>query len=125
MKILLLGCNGQAGWELQRSLAPLGELTALGRQGRGDLCGDLSEPDSLAVTVTKLAPDVIVNAAAYTAVDQAEAEPENARRINAKPRPGWLARRKKQAHGLSIIQPITYLTAPARPLGVKTMPRGP
>jgi dTDP-4-dehydrorhamnose reductase len=83
LKIFLLGCNGQVGWELQRSLAPLGELTALGRQGRGGLCGDFSDPDCLAATVKNLAPDVIVNAAAYTAVDQAESEPEKAGRINA------------------------------------------
>ena len=83
MKILLLGKNGQVGWELQRSLAPLGELVALDRQGAPGLCGDLGEPDGLAATVRALRPDVIVNAAAYTAVDRAESEPELARRINA------------------------------------------
>ena len=83
MKILLLGKNGQLGWELQRSLAPLGELVALDRQGAPGLCGDLGEPDGLAATVRALRPDVIVNAAAYTAVDRAESEPELARRINA------------------------------------------
>ncbi|HMT17910.1 MAG TPA: dTDP-4-dehydrorhamnose reductase [Ottowia sp.] len=83
MKILLLGKNGQLGWELQRSLAPLGELVALDRQGAPGLCGDLGEPDGLAATVRALRPDVIVNAAAYTAVDRAESEPDLARRINA------------------------------------------
>ena len=83
MKILLLGKNGQVGWELQRSLAPLGELVALDRRGAPGLCGDLGEPDGLAATVRALRPDVIVNAAAYTAVDRAESEPELARRINA------------------------------------------
>ena len=83
MKILLLGSNGQVGWELQRSLAPLGEVLALGRAGDGELSGDLSRPADLVATVRRLKPDVIVNAAAYTAVDKAESEPELARTINA------------------------------------------
>ncbi|AGZ34136.1 MAG: dTDP-4-dehydrorhamnose reductase [Pseudomonas sp.] len=91
MKILLLGKNGQVGWELQRALAPLGEVIALDRRGSGNLCGDLSNVDHLAVTVRSLAPDVIVNAAAYTAVDKAESEPAMAARVNAEA-PGVLAR---------------------------------
>src|SRR6056297_1453118 len=83
MKILLLGSNGQVGWELQRALAPLGALTALSRNGMQGLCGDLRRPEELSVTVRKVAPDVIVNAAAYTAVDQAESEPEEASAVNA------------------------------------------
>ena len=83
MNILLLGKNGQLGWELQRSLAPLGRLTALDRHGDDGLCGDLSNLESLAATVRTLRPDVIVNAAAYTAVDQAETETDLAWRINA------------------------------------------
>ena len=90
MKILLLGKNGQVGWELQRSLAPLGELVALGSSGHAGLCGDLSDLAGLAETVFKVKPDVIVNAAAYTAVDKAESEPEQARLINALA-PGVLA----------------------------------
>lgn len=82
MKILLLGKNGQVGWELQRSLLPLGEVIALDRAST-PLCGDLLRPEALAETVRALAPDVIVNAAAYTAVDKAESEPEAARTINA------------------------------------------
>jgi len=82
MKILLLGKNGQVGWELQRSLAPLGTLIALDARSQ-DYCGDLSDLDGLAATVTRISPDVIVNAAAYTAVDQAEREPEIAQLINA------------------------------------------
>jgi dTDP-4-dehydrorhamnose reductase len=86
MKILLLGKNGQVGWELQRSLAPLGELLALDRhstEAEGG-CGDLSQPERLRQTVLALRPDVIVNAAAHTAVDKAESEPELARALNAR-----------------------------------------
>ncbi len=81
MKILLLGKNGQVGWELQRSLSVLGELIALDRHS--DPCGDLSQPERLAQTVRALRPDVIVNAAAHTAVDKAESEVDLARTINA------------------------------------------
>jgi dTDP-4-dehydrorhamnose reductase len=89
MKILLLGKNGQLGWELQRSLASLGELIALDRRSE-HLCGDLTNLSSLAETVQTLRPDIIVNAAAHTAVDKAESEPELARLINATA-PGVLA----------------------------------
>ena len=89
MKILLLGKNGQLGWELQRSMAPLGELVALDRHST-DFCGDLSNLQGLAETVRQVRPDVIVNAAAHTAVDKAESEPELARLINASA-PGVLA----------------------------------
>jgi len=82
MKILLLGKNGQVGWELQRSLAPLGEVLALDRRS-ADFCGDLSQPERLAQTVRDWRPDVVVNAAAHTAVDKAESEPELARCLNA------------------------------------------
>ena len=91
MKILLLGKNGQVGWELQRALAPLGEVIALDRAGADGLCGDLADLEGLASTVRKLAPDVIVNAAAYTAVDKAETEPAQALRINGEA-PALLAR---------------------------------
>lgn len=94
MKILLFGRDGQVGWELQRALSPLGEIVAFGRGGDdkpGVLCGDFTNPEGLAETVRQLAPDVIVNAAAYTAVDKAESEPEQARLINARA-PGVLAR---------------------------------
>ncbi|PHN45500.1 dTDP-4-dehydrorhamnose reductase [Pseudomonas syringae pv. atrofaciens] len=91
MKILLLGKNGQVGWELQRALAPLGEVIALDRQGADGLCGDLADLERLAATVRALAPDVIVNAAAYTAVDKAESEPDLAMLINGEA-PGVLAK---------------------------------
>ncbi|MDM4766032.1 dTDP-4-dehydrorhamnose reductase [Pelomonas sp. SE-A7] len=80
MKILLLGKNGQLGWELQRALAPLGNLVALDRRDQG---GDLADAESLHARVLREAPQVIVNAAAYTAVDKAESEPAIAQQINA------------------------------------------
>ncbi|GAB4560885.1 MAG: dTDP-4-dehydrorhamnose reductase [Rhizobacter sp.] len=83
MKILLLGKNGQVGWELQRALAPLGELIALDFDSTGPLTADFSKPESLAATVRAVAPQIVVNAAAHTAVDKAESEPELARTINA------------------------------------------
>lgn len=77
MKILLLGKNGQVGWELQRSLAPFGELIALDRSQ-----ADLSQPESLRKIIAEIKPNWIVNAAAYTAVDKAESEHELAHTIN-------------------------------------------
>ena len=90
MKILLLGKNGQVGWELQRALAPLGMVVALDRGGADGLRGDLEDLEGLDRTVRRLAPDVIVNAAAYTAVDKAETDVERAQLINAEA-PGVLA----------------------------------
>ena len=90
MKILLLGCDGQVGWELQRSLQPLGEVLALDFQSR-DYAADFSKPDALAATVAAVKPDLIVNSAAHTAVDKAESEPALAQAINADA-PGVLAR---------------------------------
>ncbi len=83
MRVLLLGKNGQVGWELQRSLAVLGEVVALDRLGADGLCGDLSDLAGLAQTVRSVRPQVIVNAAAHTAVDKAESEPDLARTLNA------------------------------------------
>jgi dTDP-4-dehydrorhamnose reductase len=82
MKILLFGKGGQVGWELQRSLAPLGDLVALDFDS-ADLHADFTRPAALAATVRAVAPDVIVNAAAHTAVDKAESEPELAATLNA------------------------------------------
>lgn len=82
MKILLLGKNGQVGWELQRSLAPLGEVVALATNSP-EHCGDLTNLAGLKQTIRDVAPDIIVNAAAYTAVDKAESEPDLAYVINA------------------------------------------
>lgn len=91
VRILLLGSRGQVGWELQRTLAPLGELTALDRRGTGPWQADLSQPERLAPMLDALAPQLIVNAAAHTAVDRAESEPGLAHAINAAA-PGELAR---------------------------------
>ena len=82
MKILLLGKNGQVGWELQRSLAPLGEVLALDRSSTSH-CGDLGNLEGLAETVRLFRPDVVVNAAAYTAVDKAESDQTTAHLVNA------------------------------------------
>ena len=89
MNILLLGKGGQVGWELQRSLAVLGNVTALDFDSP-EHCGDFSNPQGVAETVRALRPHIIVNAAAHTAVDKAESEPELARLLNATT-PGVLA----------------------------------
>ncbi len=83
MKILLFGKTGQLGWELQRSLVPLGEVIALARDSE-DYCGDFTDLQRLAETVRQIKPDVIVNAAAYTAVDKAESEQQLAHIINTR-----------------------------------------
>ena len=82
MKILLFGSNGQVGWQLRRSLAVLGEVIALDRGSR-PLCGDLRDAAGVAASVAAVAPDVVVNAAAYTAVDRAEDEQDLAFAVNA------------------------------------------
>lgn len=82
MNILLFGKTGQVGWELQRALAPLGNLIALDVHST-NYCGDFSNPEGVAETVKKIRPDVIVNAAAHTAVDKAESEPDFAQLLNA------------------------------------------
>lgn len=82
MKILLLGKNGQVGWELQRALAPLGEVIALDRSGMDDLSGDMSDSEAVFNTVLRLQPDIVVNASAYTAVDLADTEKDLANVVN-------------------------------------------
>ena len=82
LKILLFGKGRQVGWELQRSLSPLGEVVALDFDST-DYCGDFPNLSGLASTVQTLRPDVIVNAAVHTAVDKAESEPKFARTLNA------------------------------------------
>lgn len=108
MKILLLGKNGQVGWELQRSLAPLGQVVALDRAGEGGLCGDLADLQGLAASVRAVQPQLIVNAAAYTAVDKAESEPELAQRINAEA-PAMLAREAVASGALLVHYSTDYV----------------
>jgi len=107
MKILLFGKSGQVGWELQRSLAPLGELVALDFDSP-ELCGDFTNLEGIARTVQAVAPDVIVNAAAHTAVDKAESEPELVRTINALA-PGVLAQEAKRGKAWLIHYSTDYV----------------
>jgi dTDP-4-dehydrorhamnose reductase len=107
MKILLLGKDGQVGWELQRSLAPLGELVALGSRSEKP-CGDLANLDGLRDTVAALKPAVIVNAGAYTAVDKAESEPERAALLNATA-PGVLAEAARACNALLVHYSTDYV----------------
>ena len=128
MKILLLGKNGQVGWELQRALAPLGELSACDFDTPAPWCADFSQPESLAALVQAAQPDVIVNAAAHTAVDKAESEPELARALNATG-PAVLAREAAARGALLVHYSTDYVfdgsgsaprdeTAPTAPLSV-------
>lgn len=108
-RILLTGKNGQVGWELQRALAPLGEVTAFDRGGL-----DLASPDRIAATVRELKPDIIVNAAAYTAVDKAEAEPQAAMTINATA-PGILADEARPLGALLVHYSTDYVFDGTKP----------
>ena len=109
-RILLFGKNGQVGWELQRSVAPLGELVALDRHSTlaDGGCGDLNDLDGLRETVSRLRPDVIVNAAAHTAVDKAESEPELARTVNTLA-PGALAEAANEIGALLVHYSTDYV----------------
>ena len=100
MNILVLGSQGQVGWELARALLPLGKVTALGRQG-----ADLANPDALRQAVRACEPNLIVNAAAYTAVDKAETDEAAAMAVNAIA-PGILA--EEAQHGKALL--IHYST---------------
>lgn len=127
LRILILGCGGQLGWELQRALAPLGELIALDFDSK-DHCGDFTRPDEVAQTVRTLRPDVIVNAAAHTAVDKAESEAGLARLINATT-PGAVAQVASEIGALLVHYSTDYVfdgsgeaprdeSAPTGPLSV-------
>ncbi len=103
MNILLLGKNGQVGWELQRSLSVLGPVTALGHDE-----ADFTQPQAVAQAVRALRPQVIVNAAAHTAVDKAESEPERARLLNAAT-PGVLAQEAERLGALLVHYSTDYV----------------
>ncbi len=102
-RILLTGRNGQVGWELQRCLAPLGQVLAFDRSGL-----DLSDSDRLRAIVHEIRPDIIVNAAAYTAVDKAESQAEAAMAINGTA-PGILAEEAKRAGALLVHYSTDYV----------------
>src|SRR5512146_587709 len=102
-RILVTGRNGQVGFELLRSLAGLGEVVAVGRERM-----DLADPDAIRRTVRETKPDLIVNAAAYTAVDQAESEPELALAINGVA-PGILAEESKRLGAVLIHYSTDYV----------------
>ncbi len=108
MNLLLLGCNGQVGWELQRALAPLGALIACDFDTPGALRADFRDPASLTALVQRLRPDVIVNAAAHTAVDRAETEPDLARTVNATA-PGVLAQQARALGSLLVHYSTDYV----------------
>ncbi|MBX9894960.1 MAG: dTDP-4-dehydrorhamnose reductase [Nitrosomonas sp.] len=107
MKILLFGKSGQVGWELQRSLAPLGELVAL-HSSSTNLCGDFRDLSGIQASIRTVKPGVIVNAAAYTAVDKAEQEPGLARTLNAEA-PGLLAQEAKRLNARLIHYSTDYV----------------
>ncbi len=102
-KILLTGKNGQVGWELQRALAPLGEVVAVDRQ-----VFDLASPDSIRAVIREVKPQLIVNPAAYTAVDKAESEPELAHAVNAVA-PGVMAEEAKRLGAVLVHYSTDYV----------------
>lgn len=109
-KILLLGRDGQLGWELQRSLATLGGVIALGHAE-----ADFEKPDTLRAVIRREAPDLIVNAAAYTAVDRAESEPDLAMTVNSHA-VGVLAEEAKKLGALFIHYSTDYVFDGSEPV---------
>jgi len=110
LRILITGANGQVGWNLQRTLGPLGDVTALTREQL-----DLADLDSVANTVRDIAPDILVNAAAYTAVDKAESEAELARTVNATA-PARMAQELTKRGGLLVHYSTDYVFDGSKPL---------
>ncbi|PKO42141.1 MAG: dTDP-4-dehydrorhamnose reductase [Betaproteobacteria bacterium HGW-Betaproteobacteria-4] len=120
MTILLLGKDGQVGWQLQRSLAPHGPVVACGRNE----C-DLSDPLQIRSVIRQIRPSIIVNAAAWTAVDKAEAEPDLVRRINAEA-PGILAEEAAELGALLVHYSTDYVFDGSKGAPyVETDPTGP
>jgi dTDP-4-dehydrorhamnose reductase len=109
VRLLITGANGQVGWQLQRTLAPLGEVIALTRAEM-----DLANPDLAVATLRDIKPDILLNAAAYTEVDKAESEPELARTINAVA-PGRMAEELARDGGLMIQYSTDYVFDGAKP----------
>ncbi|MEZ3499132.1 dTDP-4-dehydrorhamnose reductase [Pantoea sp. KPR_PJ] len=107
VKIVLFGKNGQVGWELQRALAPLGEVIALDRHSQ-DFCGDLENLKGIGQTIRSLKPSVVVNASAWTAVDKAESEKEKAYLVNASA-VGELAKAAEEVGALLIHYSTDYV----------------
>jgi dTDP-4-dehydrorhamnose reductase len=103
LRILLTGRHGQVGWDLQRALPALGEVIATDRTAL-----DLADPDAIRRVIRQAKPDVIVNAAAYTAVDKAESEPELATQVNATA-PGVLAEEAKRLGALIVHYSTDYV----------------
>ncbi len=103
MKILITGANGQVGWELRRTLAPLGEVVALGHAAL-----DLADADAIRHALRQIGPDVIVNAAAYTAVDRAQQESELAQAVNGIA-PGILAEEAKHLNAALVHYSTDYV----------------
>jgi dTDP-4-dehydrorhamnose reductase len=115
MKILLTGVNGQVGWELRRSLMTLGTVIPASREGgNGILRLDLSQPESLREVIREVQPQLIVNAAAYTAVDRAEREPEQAMTVNGIA-PGVLAEEAKRCGAAMIHYSTDYVFDGTKP----------
>jgi dTDP-4-dehydrorhamnose reductase len=121
-RILLTGINGQVGWELQRTLQPLGEVVAVDRQGL-----DLTNPERIRTLLSEVKPAIIVNPAAYTAVDKAESEADLAQAINGTA-PGILAEEARRLDALLVHYSTDYVfdgaqatpyaeDAPTAPLG--------
>jgi len=109
LRLLITGATGQIGWQLQRTLASLGEVMACRRAQV-----DLADPEATAKFVRDLAPDVVVNAAAYTAVDKAESEPELAHTVNAVA-PARIAEELARTGGLLIHYSTDYVFDGAKP----------
>jgi dTDP-4-dehydrorhamnose reductase len=120
LRLLITGATGQIGWQLQRTLAPLGEVVACTRSQV-----DLAAPEATARAVRDLAPDIVVNAAAYTAVDKAESEPELAHTVNATA-PGRIAEELARTGGLLVHYSTDYVFDGAKPAPYdETDPTGP